>query len=137
MAEGRSKTGLQVLIGLIGCVAIVTGTATVFLGADSVVGVSEPGAAADSEMRFFAVWYVAIGVLLLKSIPTLEKERSLVRVVGVAFFVAGCARVLSWASVGKPPFLAIILMVIELILPAVIVSWHAAITRQPRSSTRA
>ena len=109
---------------------IVAGSATVLLGAESVLREGSFTTDIDSEMRFYAVWYVAAGVLLARAIPKVETEAFTIRLIGAAFFVAGCARVLSWIVVGKPHVSQIVLMVIELCLPFVIIPLQASVARK-------
>jgi hypothetical protein len=129
MAREPVRTGLQVVLTGLGCVAVVAGSVTLIFGAASVVGVENPTPAADSEMRFFAAWYAAAGVALLRLIPRVETAGNLIRGVAVVFFIAGCARGLSWVVVGEPPGVAKGLMVIELALPFVIIPWQATVER--------
>lgn len=96
-------------------------------GAASVAGVDGPTPEVDSEMRFFAAWYAGAGVLLLRAIPRVESERTIVRGVAYLFFLAGCARLLSLAVVGKPHPFTLVLMAIELLFPFLILPWHAAV----------
>ena len=125
---------LRVLVTVMGLVMVVAGALTVLFGADSVPreGVVTPDV--DSEMRFYAVWYVAMGVLLLRGAPSVENESVVIRLVGVGFFVAGCARALSWIAVGRPHASQVALMVIELILPLVIIPWQASVAKRGRSA---
>jgi hypothetical protein len=118
---------LQLFLTFMGLVMMVAGTLTVLFGASSVPreGVVTPDV--DSEMRFYAVWYPVVGMLLLRSVPRVEAATTIVRLVGAGFFVAGCARALSWAVVGQPHTIAIVLMVIELVLPLVIIPWQRAV----------
>ena len=129
METNGSVRSLRYLLGVLGTVMVVAGTVTVVLGISSVSGevVSTPDA--DSEMRFYAVWYVVAGVLLLRSLGDIAAATVIVRSVGAGFFAAGCARALSWIVVGRPGPLAIALMAIELVLPLVIVPWQAAVVR--------
>ena len=109
---------------------LVAGAAGVVLGGQTVF---EPGSISpnvDSEMRFFAVWYSATGLMLLIAARDVARWSSLIRVVAGAFFVAGLARLLSWATVGRPHWTQLVLMGLELVLPAVIVPWHAAASRR-------
>ena len=117
---------MQLFLTFMGLVMVVAGTLTVLFGASSVPreGVVTPDV--DSEMRFYAVWYPVVGMLLLRSVPQVEAATTIVRLVGAGFFVAGCARALSWAVVGQPHTIAIVLMVIELVLPLVIIPWQRA-----------
>ena len=115
---------------------VFAGLAGVILGSRTV---PDPGAlrpTVDSEMRFFAVWYAAAGLLLLRSVSTPEGEFDYIRIVSGAFFLAGCARGLSWAVVGAPHASQKILMAIELVLPLVILPWLAAVRRRSDSLER-
>jgi hypothetical protein len=114
---------------VLGGVMVVAGAAGVLLGARTVLDPGSFTANVDSETRFFAVWYAAAGVLVLLASRDIASSRTLIRVVAGAFFVAGLARLLSWAAVGRPHWTQLALMVVELVLPAVIVGWHAAATR--------
>ena len=127
MAREPVRTGLQVLLTVLGCVAVAAGSVTLIFGATSVVGVEHPTPAADSEMRFFAAWYAAAGVALLRVVPRVETQGNLIRGIAVVVFIAGCARGLSWVVVGEPPGAAKLLMVIELALPFVIIPWQASV----------
>ena len=114
---------------------VVAGSVTVFLGAESVLREGSFTTDIDSEMRFYAVWYVTAGVLLARAIPKVETEAFTIRLVGGAFFAAGCARALSWATVGKPHVSQIVLMVIELCLPFVIIPLQATVARKAEQLT--
>lgn len=115
-------------------VIIVAGSVTVFLGAESVLREGSFTTDIDSEIRFYAVWYVAAGILLARAIPKVESEGFTIRLVGGAFFAAGCARALSWAVVGEPHVSQVVLMVIELCLPFVIIPLQAAVARRERGA---
>jgi hypothetical protein len=129
MREGAGRRALQFLLRLMGVVMVVVGLATVVAGAASVPneGIVTPDI--DTEMRFYAVWYAVSGALLLRAVPNLESETWTVRLVAGGFFLAGCARVLSWIVVGRPHVSAIVLMTLELVLPLMIIPWHAAVRR--------
>ena len=132
-----TRGALQIFLAILGSVMVIAGLGTVLLGAASIVGAEDVSGTVDSEMRFYAVWYVGAGMLLLRSVPRVESERKIVGAVAALFFIAGCARGLSWLLVGRPHNLAVTLMVIELALPFVILPWHAAVARRsaPRTSS--
>lgn len=132
MTSETSRKAYKGLLTFLGFVPVVVGSATVLLGVDSVPGADEASATVDSEMRFYAVWYVGTGVVLLWSARNLERAGTLIRGIAVLLFVAGLSRLLSWAMVGAPHRAAQVLMVIELVLPWVIVSWQVAIERSLR-----
>jgi hypothetical protein len=123
------RRGFQTFLWVLGGVMVVAGAAGVVLGARTVLDPGSFSANVDSETRFFAVWYAAAGVLVIYAARDVASSTTLIRVVAGAFFVAGLARLLSWATVGRPHWTQLALMVIELVLPAVIVGWHAAAAR--------
>lgn len=134
MQEPFVKRGLQLFLTLVGLVMITAGLLVVLFGASLVPreGVVTPDV--DTEARFFAVWYAASGIGLLRAVPRIEVEQATVRLVGTAFFVAGCARLLSWTLVGRPHPQFLVLMVIEILLPVVIIPWQASIAKSAASS---
>ena len=129
MTGSTSRRALQVFLTVLGSVAVIAGTTTVVLGVDSVVGAEGVSGTVDSEMRFYAVWYMGAGFLLLRAVARVESEKRTIAGIAILFFIAGCARGLSWLMIGEPHTVAQVLMVIELALPLVIVPWQAAIAR--------
>ncbi len=114
---------------------LVAGSLSVVFGASSMLGAGDVAAYVDSEMRFYAVWYVVAGVFLLRATRRIESEAWTIRLVAAAFFVAGCSRILSWVAVGRPHLSQLILMVIELTLPLVVIPWQASVARRSTSET--
>ena len=108
---------------------VVAGAATVLFGVASVPGADGASPEIESEIRFYAAWYVAAGIVLLKALPRIEQEALLVRVVGGGFFLAGSARALAWATEGRPDDFQIVLMIVELVLPIIIVPWQNKVAR--------
>ncbi len=105
---------------------VVIGFDSVVRGVDSVVGAGAGDASLDSEIRFYAAWYVAMGGLLLWAARRPRLETATVRAVCAGFFIAACGRLISLVTVGTPHALAITLMVIEFVVPAVLLPWQRA-----------
>ena len=123
------RRGLQYLLSALGAIAVVAGMAQVLGGAALTPDPGNFSPNLDSEVRFFSVWYVLIGVLLFKASKDVESQGWIVRAVMVTLFVAGCTRILSWATVGKPDTRFVILMVIELVLPLIVLPWQMSVER--------
>jgi hypothetical protein len=81
-------------------------------------------------MRFYAAWYVAAGVLLLRTVPRVDSKGPTIRAICAVLFLAACARVISLVVVGAPHPVFLVLMVIEFTIPAVVVPWQAAVGRR-------
>ena len=124
------KRTLQVILVVLGGVMVLAGVLGVVLGADLVLGANAFSASVDSEFRFFAAWYLAAGVLLLRAITKIEDATFEVRFVGITFFAAACARVLSMIDVGAPHGFYVALTVIEFAIPFVIVPVQAIVARR-------
>ena len=124
------RRALQITLTVIGIVMLTAGVQGMIGGAEIVLGDEPFSDDVDSEFRFHATWYAAAGILLLRSIERVESEAMIVRAVGVAFFVAGCARALSIVEVGRPETFYVVLMVIEFVIPLVIIPWQAAVARR-------
>jgi hypothetical protein len=128
------RRGLQAVLGVLGCVAVVFGMVMVIGGAESTVATGSFSPSVDSELRFFAAWYVGAGVLLLRAARRPEAETVLLRGVCAVLVLAASARVLSMATVGRPHDTYIALTVVEYIIAVVVFAWQHAVTR--RASTR-
>lgn len=129
MTRGTSRRALQVLLSLVGMVMFVFGVVPMVFGADSILGAGAFTASLDSEVRFFGAWYAAAGVVVLRAVPRVEFETTVIRAVAAVFFMAGSARLLSLIVVGEPHPVTLVLMVVELALPFVIIPWQASVAR--------
>jgi len=74
----------------------------------------------DNEMRFFSVFWLAFGVLILKAAISLPESTKLVLGLSGVFFVGGLFRLLSVAQMGPPHGLFNALMWMELIVPVLL-----------------
>ncbi|MFN2526410.1 MAG: DUF4345 domain-containing protein [Actinomycetota bacterium] len=131
-AQGVSGRALQLVLALLGLVAIFFGPFGVFGGLAQVPEAGEVSANVDSEVRFFAAWYVVAGAVLLRAAVRLRAETFAVQVVCAGFFLAACGRLLSWIVAGRPHWSQVGLMILEFVIPAVVLPWHAAVLRSQR-----
>jgi hypothetical protein len=125
-----SRRGLQVFLTLLGAIALGFGALAVVTGTALIPDGGAAPASVDSELRFYAAWYAAAGVLLLRSARRIESHGATVRAICAVFFLGGCARVLSLIALGMPDPLFVVLMAIELVIPAAIIPWHSAVVRR-------
>lgn len=125
-------TSARLLSGVLyvgGAVPIVTGVFAVLTGAEGMPGQNEASASVESELRFFAVFWIAFGAAVVWAAPRVARETSLVRALMAVLFLGGLARAIAWAAEGRPHGLFIALMAIELVLPPVIVLWQSRVAR--------
>jgi hypothetical protein len=127
-SEGRGARALSALLLVAGAVPIVTGVFTVLTGAGGIPGENETSASVESELRFFAVFWIAYGATVIWTAPRAARETTLVRALMAVLFLGGIARAIAWAAEGHPHGLFIVLMAIELLLPPAIVLWQSRVT---------
>ena len=105
------------------------------LGGRSVPGVAGAVPAnIDSEFRFFGAWYAIAGVFVLRAIQRDELTPWLIRGVAATLFAAASARVLGWATVGRPTSFQLLLLAIEYTLAVVLVVWQLGLSRRWESN---
>lgn len=71
----------------------------------------------DSELRFYSVFFVAYGIVLVQTAGNLPRHGHRVPILLGLFFAGGLARLLSFLTIGTPHALFVLLMIIELIMP--------------------
>jgi hypothetical protein len=128
--------GLRVAWTILGVIAVLFGASTVLTGAALVPGVGDVPASIDTELRFYAAWYVGAGLLVLRTVRGIESEGRTVRAVCAILLLAAFGRVLSIIAVGPPHPLFVVLMVIEFAIPVLVLPWQAAVARRANRGQR-
>ncbi|MEZ5947095.1 MAG: DUF4345 domain-containing protein [Hyphomonas sp.] len=93
------------------------------LDAVAATGTDLPGlseANTDSELRFYSVFWLVYGLVVLRVSGRLPEALPQARMLLALFSIGGIGRVLSVATAGIPHPLFLVLMWVELVLPAVL-----------------
>lgn len=98
-------------------------------GARSLPSQDLANAGLESDLRFYAAFYLAYGLTILRVASRPEPEPAQVRAVAGALFLAGVARANAWRAVGSPHGLQQALLVLELTLPPTLVAWREGLRR--------
>jgi hypothetical protein len=125
---------MRAFLYLGGAVATIAGLHTVMAGVRSLPGRQSASAPVESELRFYAAFYVAYGLAALRIAPRADHDARAVRALAGALFLAGLARGGGWLAAGPPHPLQRALLVIELAAPPTMVAWQARYSR-PSSGT--
>ena len=131
-----SRGALQVFLAALGALAIVAGLVGVFAGPSLILDAGDVSPSVDTELRFYAAWYGGAGVLLLWTVPRVEREGRLIRGLCAVLVLAAVGRVVSLVLAGRPHSLYLVLMAIEFAIPVVVVPWQAAVARRQDFSAR-
>jgi hypothetical protein len=129
-----SRTLLQVLTVLLAMIPIATGHLGMALGpselrAFSPVSTVDPDHVLDSNYRFFSGVWLALGLCLLFTVRSIERQTTLFRLAWGAVFVGGIGRALSMALVGVPLSAFVGFTGLELIGAPLFVYWQTRIAR--------
>jgi hypothetical protein len=81
----------------------------------------------ESELRYYAAFYVAYGAFALHVAPRADRDTAAVRALAGALFLAGLARAGGWLAAGRPHGLQRGLLVVELAAPPLVVAWQGRV----------
>ena len=117
-------TYLRGFLYFFGAVAIVAGAWTVVAGSESIPSAGDLNANVESELRFYATWWIAAGVFLVWLAPRVAEQTRALRVFCALLALAATARVLAvletdWPSTGQT-----ILMGVEYALAVLLPAWQ-------------
>ena len=123
---------LRIFLAGVAVLGIASGAATIAGGSHIIPGDGRPSPSIESELRFFATWWLAAGVFVAWVLRDLERRGRELRAFLALVVLAGIARALAWADAGRPATLFVVLMVIELVLPPPVAVWHARVANLRR-----
>ena len=118
---------LRRALRVLAAVPVLTGLASVLFGSEIVRGHGDSNAAVESELRFYAVFWIGFGIYLSSLAPRIEARGRELRAAAAVLFAGGVARLIGMAVDGRPPADYVVLTVIELVLPPVLVAWQARV----------
>ena len=115
----------QVCLFIVAAIALVGGTVQMVLGQP------ETTPRLDNVHRFLAGVYFSVGVISFWAARTIRRQGTLVYLIALGVFLAGCGRLFSISQVGLPTPHAVWLgyLIPELALPFVIALAHRASPR--------
>jgi hypothetical protein len=133
--EETMLTTLRVLLILLGIAAIAIAGSILIAGPAETAWMSERLYAAltgsrasltppwpatmDSELRFYAPFWGSYGAILLAVARRLPVRLGLVPWLAALFLAGGIGRAVSYAAIGAPHPVFVVLMAIELVLPVI------------------
>lgn len=115
-------------------VPIAAGLASVLFGSAIVRDGGASNASVESELRYYAVFYVAFGAYLWSLAPRVAERGRELRWAAAVLFCGGLARVVGVLVDGWPEADYVVLMGVELTLPVVLVLWQRRIAAAPAES---
>ncbi|WP_175407359.1 DUF4345 domain-containing protein [Streptomyces sp. TRM64462] len=121
----RTFQGVLILLGL---VVLGTGALDIVSGTTALPGDPYAGPTLDSNYRFFAGVWCALGLVLFAAAPRPEDHALALRGVFAAVFAGGLARGVSYLAVGAPHALFTAFIGVELLLPPLLLLWYGRLS---------
>ena len=84
----------------------------------------------DSNLRFFAGIWVAMGIAMWCILPRIQWHAPVFRLIWGSIFLGGMGRVLSMLLVGMPPLPFVLFTALEVIGAPLFIWWHKQIARK-------
>lgn len=105
------------------------------LNADALLGASVSSATAaepslSSQNRFYGAAFALYGAVLYLCSRDLKAYAQFFKAAMWVFLLAGGARLVAWVQHGAPAPLVIALLAVELLLPVVLLVWHARVSSE-------
>ena len=126
---------LRALLIITGVVATVFGLLAVVTGVAFIEAAGDPGTGVDSELRYYAAWYVVAGLGLLRAArqPDAQLESLIIRGACGGLALGASGRVLGWITVGRPPAQYVALLIVEYVAAATLALLHSAVLGDRRA----
>ncbi len=133
-----SRRRLQIALGLLGVIPVVTGVLTM-------MGLSDPIYAAaglpvhpllDSNLRFLGGLWLVSGLAMFWLVPRIERETTLFRTLWLMVFAGGIGRLLSMVFVGLPPWPFVGFTLLEIAGAPLFIAWQARLAREAALSVQ-
>ncbi len=119
----------RIFVVLTALISLFLGGTGVLFGAAEHSGGADVAAALDSQYRYLAAVYFAVGAMILWSAGDVKGRAALFRFAMLGWFLGGLARGMSWMTVGEPAEWQVSGMIIELVVPIVMLLWQARLLR--------
>jgi ABC-type transport system involved in multi-copper enzyme maturation permease subunit len=118
----------RILSFLIGFIPLWFGVNGLLFGAAEHMGGDAFTTAMDNQYRYLSGGYIGVALMIFYSAGEIRKRAMLFRFAMLFFFIGGCARAVSYLTVGQPPTEQFAGMIVELLSPLLLL-WQAKVLR--------
>jgi len=122
------KRGLQIVLIVLSLIPLYFGLTGVIFGAGQWIAAEAVTPAIDNQYRYLSAFYLVLAFLLWWMIPNIEKHTAPVRLIVLAIFLGGLARLYSTLTIGTPPAANIVGTALELGSP-ILALWQGKVAK--------
>ena len=126
-----SVTRLKIILSILALIPVVTGLAGLMGVKDPIYTFEFTGdmVLLDSNLRFFAGVWLALGLALFYSLRDIEKPNSLLQAALFCVFIGGVGRLLSMVEIGLPPLPFVFFTLLEIFGMPLLMLWQYRIAK--------
>ena len=117
------KRGLQIVLAVLSLIPLFFAVTGLLGGGQAANAGEAVTAGLDNQFRYLSAYYLSLFFLIWWVLQDLEHRGAVLRLLVLAIFLGGLARLYSYLTVGPPPVNAMVGMVLELGAPALVL-WH-------------
>lgn len=123
------KRGLQIVLAVLSFIPLVFAVMGLYGGAEMANEGGAVTAGLDNQFRYLSAFYLSLFFLIWWVLGDLENRGAVLRLLILAIFLGGLARLYSYLTAGAPPLHAIGGMALELGSP-VLLLWHNLVAKK-------
>jgi hypothetical protein len=117
------KRGLQIVLAVLSLIPLFFAVTGLLGGGQAANAGEAVTAGLDNQFRYLSAYYLSLFFLIWWVLQDLENRGTVLRLLVLAIFLGGLARLYSYLTVGPPPVNAVVGMALELGAPALVL-WH-------------
>ena len=123
------KRGLQIVLAVLSLIPLFFAVTGLLGGGEAANAGEAVTAGLDNQFRYLSAYYLSLFFLIIWVLRDLENRGAVLRLLVLAIFLGGLARLYSYLTVGPPPANAMVGMALELGSP-LIVLWHNMVAKK-------
>ncbi|WP_026942878.1 DUF4345 domain-containing protein [Hellea balneolensis] len=123
------KRGLQIVLAILSLIPLFFAVMGLIGGAEANNAGEAVTAGLDNQFRYLSAYYLSLFFLIWWVLQDLENRGAVLRLLVLAIFLGGLARLFSYLTVGPPPANAMMGMVLELGSPSIVL-WHNIVAKK-------
>lgn len=117
------KRELQIVLAVLSLIPLFFAVTGLLGGGQAANAGEAVTAGLDNQFRYLSAYYLSLFFLIWWVLQDLENRGMVLRLLVLAIFLGGLARLYSYLTIGRPPVNAMIGMALELGAPTLVL-WH-------------
>jgi len=122
------RTSFKIILMILSLIPLYFAVTGIFGGARALSSGESVGPELDNQFRYLSAYYLSLFLLIWYVLGDIDNRGTVLRILVLAIFLGGLARLYSYLQVGTPPPMLMAGMALELGAP-VLAIWHRMIER--------